>query len=129
MTSRPTTIERWLLASVALVSPTVASLAHAQPPNAPAMPAPTASPPTGTRAPATPQPQPAPPPPVTAQLPDVTAQLEPGSDDEVSDSGDETIEIVDKAPPGARAELTKEALERDEYDDLHKVLRGIAGVY
>ncbi|HEX5060337.1 MAG TPA: TonB-dependent receptor, partial [Kofleriaceae bacterium] len=43
--------------------------------------------------------------------------------------GEETIEVVDKAPPGARAELTKEALERDEHDDLHKVLRGIAGVY
>lgn len=42
---------------------------------------------------------------------------------------DETIEIVDRAPPGARAELTKEALERDEYDDLHKVLGGVAGVY
>jgi Fe(3+) dicitrate transport protein len=43
--------------------------------------------------------------------------------------GEETIEIVDKAPPGARAELDKKALERDEQDDLHKVLRGIAGVY
>lgn len=42
---------------------------------------------------------------------------------------DETIEIVDKAPPGARAELSEKQLERDEYDDLHKVLRGIAGVY
>ena len=41
----------------------------------------------------------------------------------------ETIEIVDRAPGGARAELTKEALERDEYDDLHKVLGGVAGVY
>lgn len=42
---------------------------------------------------------------------------------------DETIEIVDKAPPGARAEISKEQLERAEYDDLHKVLGGIAGVY
>jgi Fe(3+) dicitrate transport protein len=41
----------------------------------------------------------------------------------------ETIEIVDKAPPGARAEITKEALERYELDDLHKVLGGTAGVY
>jgi Fe(3+) dicitrate transport protein len=54
---------------------------------------------------------------------DVTAEAEADAADE------ETIEIVDKAPPGARAELTKEALERDEHDDLHKVLRGIAGVY
>lgn len=43
--------------------------------------------------------------------------------------GAEMIEVVDKAPPGARAELTKEALEREEHDDLHKVLRGVAGVY
>jgi Fe(3+) dicitrate transport protein len=43
--------------------------------------------------------------------------------------GEETIEVVDKTPPGAHAELTKEQLERDEHDDLHKVLRGIAGVY
>jgi Fe(3+) dicitrate transport protein len=52
-------------------------------------------------------------------------------DDPSGESGEsgETIEIVDRAPPGARAELTKEALERDEYDDLHKVLGGIAGVY
>ena len=51
------------------------------------------------------------------------ASAEPGPEDT------ETIEIVDRAPPGARAEVTKEALERDEYDDLHKVLGGTAGVY
>jgi len=70
---------------------------------------------------------------------DVTAESDPTTDpapdaqttdDAGADTGEEeTIEVVDKAPPGARAELTKEALERDEYDDLHKVLRGIAGVY
>ncbi|NVB77273.1 MAG: TonB-dependent receptor, partial [Kofleriaceae bacterium] len=48
--------------------------------------------------------------------------------DETADEG-ETIEIVDKAPPGARAEVSKEQLERDEYDDLHKVLGHVAGVY
>jgi len=42
---------------------------------------------------------------------------------------EETIEIVDQAPPGARAEIGKEQLERAEYDDLHKVLGGTAGVY
>lgn len=41
----------------------------------------------------------------------------------------ETIEIVDRAPPGAHAELSREQLERDEQDDLHKVLGSIAGVY
>src|SRR5690606_34598619 len=30
---------------------------------------------------------------------------------------------------GSHAELTSEQLERDEQDDLHKVLGGIAGVY
>ncbi len=42
---------------------------------------------------------------------------------------EETIEIVDKAPPGARAEISKEQLERAESDDLHEVLGGTAGVY
>ncbi len=42
---------------------------------------------------------------------------------------DETIEIVDKAPPGARAEISEKELERDEFDDLHKVLGQVAGVY
>lgn len=42
---------------------------------------------------------------------------------------EETIEIVDRAPPGARAELDSATLERSEHDDLHKVLRNIAGVY
>lgn len=41
----------------------------------------------------------------------------------------EEIEIVDRAPPGARAEIGKEELEKDEHDDLHKVLGRTAGVY
>ncbi|HSK05391.1 MAG TPA: TonB-dependent receptor [Kofleriaceae bacterium] len=45
------------------------------------------------------------------------------------DTTGETIEIVERKPAGAHAELTKEALEREEQDDLHKVLAGIAGVY
>ncbi len=65
----------------------------------------------------------APPPPV-----DASARAESDDRDTEADAG-ETIEIVDRAPPGARAELTKEALERDEHDDVHKVLRGVAGVY
>jgi len=116
-------IDRWLV----FVSLGVAGPAHAQPtPPAPAK--------TTPAAPAKPAPAPVPTahtaPDVTAQAPDVTAQSEPSPDvPPEADAGDETIEIIDKAPPGARAELTKEALERDEYDDLHKVLRGIAGVY
>jgi Fe(3+) dicitrate transport protein len=89
-------------------------------------------PPPATPPDAAPEPAPAQPPPETAQAPaaEVTAQPEPAPPpEEEAASGEETIEIVDKAPPGAHAALTKEALERDEHDDLHKVLRGIAGVY
>ena len=77
--------------------------------------------------PAAPPPEPAPAQPETAQAPaaEVTAEPAPVEDQ----APEETIEIVDRAPPGAHAELTKEALERDEHNDLHKVLRGIAGVY
>ena len=64
---------------------------------------------------------------------DVIAGTDPASTPdpavEEQELGEEEIEVVDKAPPGARAELTKEALEREEHDDLHKVLRSIAGVY
>lgn len=57
---------------------------------------------------------------------DATADAAPDAPDATPD---ETIEIVDKAPPGARAEISKEQLERAENDDLHKVLGGTAGVY
>ncbi len=72
--------------------------------------------------------QPSPPP--DPQVDPAAENLElPAGETGGDGEAEETIEIVDKAPPGARAELTKEALERDEYDDLHKVLRGVAGVY
>jgi Fe(3+) dicitrate transport protein len=107
----------------------VAATAHAQPEPAPQTP----SPPPSEPAPAPPEPAPAEPP-ATAQAPDVVEQSEPAPAEpmpevEAVEAAAEEIEIVDKAPPGARAELNKEALERDEHDDLHKVLRGIAGVY
>jgi Fe(3+) dicitrate transport protein len=44
-------------------------------------------------------------------------------------AGSETIEIVDRAPPGAEATIDRDTLERTERDDIHKVLAGIAGVY
>lgn len=120
MTSRPTMTELrtlWLAAGLA-----IAPAAAAAQPQTPA-PAP--------RAPTAPAPH-APAPPV-AEAPDVTAQVEPAADETATQGdgadGSETIEIVDRAPPGARAELRAEQLERDEYDDLHKVLGGIAGVY
>lgn len=48
---------------------------------------------------------------------------------QTADSGEETIEILAAAPAGAHAEIGREALERDEHDDLHKVLTSVAGVY
>lgn len=51
---------------------------------------------------------------------------EPAAEDP---SDGETIEVIDNGPPGARAEISKEALEREETDDLHKVLSHVAGVY
>lgn len=41
----------------------------------------------------------------------------------------ETIEIVERAPPGAKSTIGREVLERAEHDDLHKVLAGTPGVY
>lgn len=52
-----------------------------------------------------------------------------GDDAATSAGQGETIEILDAAPAGAQAELAREVLERDEHDDLHKVLAAIAGVY
>jgi Fe(3+) dicitrate transport protein len=52
-----------------------------------------------------------------------------GAAQAAADARGETIEVVDRRPAGAHAELTREALERDEHDDLHKVLGSIAGVY
>jgi Fe(3+) dicitrate transport protein len=42
---------------------------------------------------------------------------------------EETIEIVDRAPPGAETVLGEEQLERAEQDDVHKILATVAGVY
>ena len=36
---------------------------------------------------------------------------------------------MDRAPPGAKTTLDKERLEREETDDLHKILGNVAGVY
>lgn len=82
--------------------------------------------------PAPPPKAPPPPPPATAQAPDLTSSApppEPPAPPPAESATTETIEIVDKPPAGAHAELAKEALERDERDDLHKALAAIAGVY
>ncbi len=97
-------------------------------PAAHAAPAPTSVAPFATTAPVPPE--------RVAQGPDVVA--ESGSGGAAGSEGDapvdaqgegETIDVVDRAPPGAKAELRKEDLERAEQDDLHKVLGSIAGVY
>jgi Fe(3+) dicitrate transport protein len=45
------------------------------------------------------------------------------------DDPGETIEIVERAPPGAKSTIQQEVLERNEDNDLHKVLGNTAGVY
>ncbi|HEY5926846.1 MAG TPA: TonB-dependent receptor plug domain-containing protein, partial [Kofleriaceae bacterium] len=127
MTSHPTTIRHWLFAACVAIAAPVAAQPPSQTP--PAI-APTTPGGSGSATQAPPAPPAEAPPEQTAQAPDVTAHSEePASEPAAETEGEETIEVVDKAPPGARAELTKEALERDEHDDLHKVLRGVAGVY
>jgi Fe(3+) dicitrate transport protein len=126
MMSRPITIERWLvLAGLAIATPVAAQPPAQQTP--PAIAPPKASPPPPGPRPGAPTPK-APPPEQTAQLPDVTATYDEPALEPSIDEG-ETIEIVDKPPPGSKATIDKAALERDEYDDLHKVLGGTAGVY
>jgi Fe(3+) dicitrate transport protein len=122
MTWLPTTTERVVAATL------VALLC-----SSPAASEPAAGPP-----PPSPEPTPAAPAAATvanAPEPDVSASAEPAPpppppEPEIPEQAEgETIEIVDRAPPGAHAELSREQLERDEQDDLHKVLGGIAGVY
>ena len=118
--SRPTTTERRALHGV-LLALAVATPAAAQPA--------AGAPPDPAKAPEPVVASPAPAEPVVETKVETTAEPVPEPTTEpVSDEG-ETIEVVDRAPPGARAELKKEQLERDEYDDLHKILGGIAGVY
>ena len=63
----------------------------------------------------------------TASPPPVDAP--PVPDANASDETSETIEVVGRPPPGAQATIGREQLERNEYDDVHKVLAAIAGVY
>jgi Fe(3+) dicitrate transport protein len=119
--SQPTTIERgfaWLAAIALIAQPAVTIADPAKPETAPQTP-------DAKKRPA-PKPDLEAPPPDTAQAPDVSATSEPV---EPEAEEEETIEIVDRAPVGAKSTLKKDALERDEHDDLHKVLGGTAGVY
>jgi Fe(3+) dicitrate transport protein len=56
-------------------------------------------------------------------------QDDPAPDGDGDGDDDEVIEVVGSAPPGAHATVSSEVLERAEYDDVHKVLGGVAGVY
>ncbi len=125
----PTTTEvarrgRAAVASLGLCATLASGSARAQPaPEEPASPASEAAPaPESAPAPAASAPPPA---------PAAAVEAAPGDAGDAGDGGDagETIEVIDRAPPGARAEVSAEILERDEHDDLHKVLSQVAGVY
>lgn len=109
------------LALAAGIAGSAVSAAVAQPAPPPTAPPPAASPAPVAPAPVAPAPSP----------PTVVAPVEPTAEELAADEpiAEETIEVIDRAPPGARAELSNEQLERDEHDDLHKVLSQVAGVY
>jgi Fe(3+) dicitrate transport protein len=112
--SRPTTTEALAIA-LALLAPASARGDQAAPQTPDAKPAPKQ------------QAKPPPPTPVdTAQAPDVTVTTDPEA--EPADEG-EVVTVEGRAPPGAKTQIGKEALERDEHNDIHKVLGGVAGVY
>jgi Fe(3+) dicitrate transport protein len=106
--------------------PPAASPPAASPPSA-SPPAKAPSPRASTPAPVASSAEPSPEPDgaTTAELPadDAAASAPP-----TSESG-ETIEIVERAPAGAKSTIKREVLERAERDDLHAVLAGTAGVY
>ncbi len=106
-----------LLLSASLIAPVAAQpVASSVPPASPPVP--------GTPAAAPPRAAQTAPPAAT-----VHAAL---TDDELAAMAEaeaETIEIVDRAPPGSHGTVDTEALERAEHDDIHKVLAHVAGVY
>jgi Fe(3+) dicitrate transport protein len=57
-----------------------------------------------------------------AVVPDEAAGPAPGT------VGSETIEIIDE-PPGAHAVIDSASLERAEYDNVHRILEQVPGVY
>jgi len=125
MTSLPTTTDRVRLALVLAALCAVPAAAAPEPaapaPTAPAVPA------TDPAAPAPSDPAAAP----MAPAPSAPAaeSAAPGDPAATADAAGETIEIVERAPAGAKAVIGREVLERAEHDDLHKVLGGTAGVY
>jgi len=111
-------------ASAVAAPPLDAPLTDAPTPDAPATDAPATDAPA-TDAPATDAPATAP----VADTPTAPPQPVPNPEDPVAAPDDsETIEVVGR-PPGAQASIGREQLERNEYDDVHKALAAIAGVY
>ncbi len=79
-----------------------------------------------------PDPAPAAPPapaPAAAPAPEPAAELSASAAEPTPDASEETIEIVERAPAGAKSTISNETLERSEQNDLHKALGGTAGVY
>lgn len=66
-----------------------------------------------------------------APVPDASDGSNGSDGSSATDTGatSETIELVDKPPPGAETTVDEATLERTEYDDIHKVLAHVAGVY
>ncbi len=137
--SRPTTIERVrtaaLIAVVLAAAPTVVA-GDPSPPLAPD-PARQATPQSPTDAASDAPTDAAPDPASSAPSDGVPAVAAPAAPPDAApavaspptDDRGETIEIVERAPAGAKSTIHKEVLERDESNDLHKVLGGTAGVY
>ncbi len=85
---------------------------------------------TAAIAPAGAQPTPAAAPDPVAEAPAPSdAAIEADDTDAVATGGEEIIEIVDRAPPGADTAIDEAQLERAEHDDIHKILATVAGVY
>jgi Fe(3+) dicitrate transport protein len=136
MTSRPTTTDRLRVAvtvAIALAA-TPASAAGDPAPEAPPAAAPDA-PPEAPPAAAPEAPPEAPPAAAPEAPPAAPDAVSPGALEAAPaappppDARGETIEIVERAPPGAQSTIKREVLERAEDNDLHKVLGNTAGVY
>jgi len=109
-----------VLAGLLASTPSLADDADPGPPRVTTPPSPSPSPvPSPSRSPV-PSPSPSPVP-----SPSTVSVSAPASDT----VGSETIEIVDRPPPGSQAAVDTAALERAEHDDIHKVLAAVAGVY
>ena len=132
MTSPPTTIERIagavaVAAALYAVTPAAAEPAPKSSSQSAPAPSPDAASPDGGPSPDAASSSDAAPPGDAAPAAGAVDEPEPAAG---SPSGPgETIEIVERAPAGAKSTISREVLERAEHDDLHTVLGSTAGVY